>query len=295
MQSPAEPPNWDDLRFLLAVHRAKSFLTAGKALGVATSTVARRIEGLEQALGRPLVHRGNGGTSIDADALPLVALGEQMEVSMRALAGASDGATVAGTVRLSASEGFVRPLVRVLAGLHAKHPGIALEIASESRVADLARGEADIGLRVVRTRSANLVEKRAGRLALGVFAARSYLERRLPGGALAARDAGRHDWVGMERALEKMPHEAWMRAYGARRFVLRSTSAVALEEAILAGMGLGVLGEAQGAALRLVRVDTENAPPLVDVFVVHRRDAAKNVAVREVLHAVTAALRRALV
>ena len=37
---PSHPPIWDDLRVLLAVHRGKSFLAAGKALGIATSTVA---------------------------------------------------------------------------------------------------------------------------------------------------------------------------------------------------------------------------------------------------------------
>jgi DNA-binding transcriptional LysR family regulator len=42
----------------LAVHRGKSFLSTSKALGVATSTVARRIEAFERALGRPLVLSG---------------------------------------------------------------------------------------------------------------------------------------------------------------------------------------------------------------------------------------------
>ncbi|MBX3217401.1 MAG: LysR family transcriptional regulator [Labilithrix sp.] len=68
------PPSWDDLRLLLAVHRAKSFFGAGKELGLATSTVARRLEALESSLGRRLVHRGNSGSTIDADALGPIAL-----------------------------------------------------------------------------------------------------------------------------------------------------------------------------------------------------------------------------
>jgi Bacterial regulatory helix-turn-helix protein, lysR family len=72
--TPATAPVWDDLRVLLAVHRGKSFLCASKALGVATSTVARRIEAFERALGRPLVLSGNRGTAIDADAPSLIAL-----------------------------------------------------------------------------------------------------------------------------------------------------------------------------------------------------------------------------
>ena len=91
-------PSWDDLRILLAVHRDKSFLAAGKTLGVAASTVARRVEAIERSLGRVLVHRGNDGTRLDPDAL--------------------------------------------------------VELISEARVADLARGEADIGIRIVRSASA---------------------------------------------------------------------------------------------------------------------------------------------
>src|SRR5688572_24450465 len=174
-----EDPTWDDLRFLLEVHRGKSFLAAGKALGVATSTVARRLDGLERALGRALVHRGSGGTSIDADALGLLALAEQMELGLAALRRGPSAERIAGTVRISASEGFARPLVRVLAQLRVKHPELQLELAAESRLADLARREADVGIRIARSSSPVLVEKATGKMALGVFAARGYVERRL--------------------------------------------------------------------------------------------------------------------
>ena len=75
---------------MLAVHRGKSFLSASKALGVATSTVARRIEAFERALGRPLVLSGNRGTAIDADAPSLIALAKQMELGFDALLRAPD-------------------------------------------------------------------------------------------------------------------------------------------------------------------------------------------------------------
>ena len=285
---------WDDLRILLAVHRGRSFLAAGKALGVATSTVARRIEALEKGVGRPLVHRGNAGTVLDADALSLVALGEQMELGLDALRRSGDGERVEGTVRISSSEGFMRPLARVLARVQLKHPALRLEVVSESRMADLSRREADIGLRITKSSSASLIEKRLGRLRLAVFASRAYVARRLPGAQLPRAAAARHAWVGFDRSLERLPAEAWMRSYGATQFVLRSTSATALEEAVVSGMGLGVLVQAQAASLDLVRIETDETPPDIDVFLAFHREAKGSPRVRAVVRELEAELRRML-
>lgn len=288
-----QTPSWDDLLVLLAVHRAKSFLGAGRALGVATSTIARRIETLEATLGRPLVHRGNGGTIIDADALGLVALAEQMELGLDALRRDTAQERVAGTVRISVIEGAVRPLVRVLTTLRVKHPALAFEVTAESRLVDLARREADIGIRIARARTPTLIEKRVGQIRLAVFGARSYLERRLPTGRLSPADAERHDWVGLDGALDGLPSQKWMRAYGVARYALRGPAA-ALEEAVVSGAGLGVLGEPQGASLGLVRVDTETTPPPVDVFLAFHREAKKTPRLHIALRAIEEELRRVL-
>src|SRR5690349_17468055 len=100
-------PSWDDLRVLLALHRHRSFLAAGRALGVSTSTAARRIEALEKALGRSLVHRSSAGTSVEPDALELVSLAEELELGLQAVKRDEGDAAVTGTVRLSMSDGFV--------------------------------------------------------------------------------------------------------------------------------------------------------------------------------------------
>src|SRR5215831_11587649 len=96
-------PSWDDLRILLAVHRDKSFLAAGKTLGVAASTVARRVEAIERGLGRILVHRANDGTRLDPDALRLVALAEELELGLASLVRDGRDVEVSGTVRVSLS------------------------------------------------------------------------------------------------------------------------------------------------------------------------------------------------
>src|SRR5688572_13161891 len=285
--------SWDDLRFLLAVHRDRSFFAAGKSLGVAASTVARRVEAVERSLGRVLVHRSNDGTQLDTDALRLVALAEELELGLASLIRDGRDAEVAGTVRVSLSEGFVRPLVPLLARVQAKHPALRLEVISEARIADMARGEADIGIRIVRSASAPIVSKLLGRASTGVFASREYVERRLPSAKLSRDVAGTHDWVALDASLDRLPQQQWLHAYGANRFTFRSNSIIAIEQAVMSGMGLGVLGVVQASALTgLVKLDTETTPPPVEVFLAFRRDARKTSRVRVVAREIEADARR---
>jgi DNA-binding transcriptional LysR family regulator len=286
-------PSWDDLRILLAVYRGKSFLAAGKTLGVAASTVARRVEAMERSLGRVLVHRGNDGTRLDPDALRLIALAEELEFGLASLVRDGREAKVSGTVRVSLSEGFVRPLVPILARLHAKYSALNIELISESRVADLARGEADTGIRIVRSASAAVVSRLLGRASTGLFASREYVERRLPSARLARDVAGAHDWVGLDASLARLPQEQWIRQYGASRFTFRSNSAIAIELAVLAGMGIGLLGAVQATSLPgLVRLDTEQTPPQVEVFLAFHRDAKKTSRIRVVAREIESEARR---
>lgn len=290
-----ETPSWDDLRILLAVHRNKSFLGAAQTLGVATSTIARRIEALEKTVGRPLVHRGNTGTALDPDALRLVALGEELELGLAALRRVDDDDAVSGTVRVSLSEGLVRAVTQLLARLRVKHPALTIELMAESRVVDLARREADIGLRIAKTRSLTVISRSLGRGACGLFASRDYVQRRVPNARLTRAQAGHHDWVCMNRELERMPHEQWLRAYGATRFVFRSNSAIGIEQAVRSGMGIGLLSEHQALGVdALVQLELDDAPPPIELFIAYHRDSKKLPRVQAVVKALEAELRRHL-
>jgi DNA-binding transcriptional LysR family regulator len=239
------------------------------------------------------VHPTKDGTQLDPNALRLVALAEELELGLASLIRDGRDADVSGAVRVSLSEGFVRPLVPLLARLHAKHPALRVELISEARLADLARGEADIGIRIVRSASAPIVSKLLGRATTGLFASREYVERRLPGARLSRDVAGAHDWVGLDASLERLPQEQWMRAYGARRFTFRSNSVIAIEHAVGSGMGIGVLGVVQAASLAgLVKLDTETSPPPVEVFLAFRRDARKTPRIRVVASEIEADARR---
>lgn len=288
-------PSWDDLRILLALHRHGSFLAAGRALGLSTSTAARRVVALEEALGRALVQRSSAGTSVEADALELILLAEQLEHGLEAVRRDEGDSELAGTVRISAGEGFVIPLTQLLSELRRKHPEMHFELVSESRMSDLSRREADIGLRKARSESPVLIERAVGKLRFALYASRSYVERRLLGGPLRAKDFERHDFIGYDGAMRKLPQEQWLIEQGAKRFPFRSNSDFALQEAAVRGQGLCVMAEAQGRTVEgLVRVDTEAMPPSVPVFLVFHRDLRNVPRIRVVVKALEAALRHGL-
>ena len=54
----SESPRWDDLQLLVAVVDQRSFLAAGRVLGLATSTLSRRLAALEKRLDRKLLEIG---------------------------------------------------------------------------------------------------------------------------------------------------------------------------------------------------------------------------------------------
>ena len=286
---------WDDLRVLLALHRHRSFLAVGKALGISTSTAARRISSLETALGRTLVHRGSAGTSIEPDALELVALAEQLELGLKAVRRDEGDEALSGSVRISMGEGFVRPATRVLSDLRRRHPGLQLEVMSEVQLVDVARREADIAIRKARSVSPALVQRAVGRLSFGLYASQAYLERRLRGGRLTRADLVRHDFVGYEGPLAQGPHMRWLRAQGAKRFVFLTNSDFALQEAAEQGQGVCLLADAQASGVPgLLRLEYDEEPPEYPVFLVFHRELRAVPRFKLVIASLDRALRAAL-
>jgi DNA-binding transcriptional LysR family regulator len=293
-----ETPSWDDLRVLLAVHRHGSFLAAGRALGTSTSTVARRIEALESALGSTLVHRSSAGTSIEPDAMQLVALAEELEHGLEAVRRDAGGRSskLAGTVRVSVGDGFARAVTAALSEFRRRHPETMIELIAETRVTDLARREADIGLRSVRVESQVLIERRLGALRLGVYASQSYVERRLRGARLRAGDFERHDFIGHSASVRRHAlADEWLTARGAKHFPFRSNSMLAVIEATRRGQGITVLPEVLGREVNtLVKIEVDEAPPPVTIWLVYHRELRQVPRIRAVAAALEELFQRSV-
>jgi DNA-binding transcriptional LysR family regulator len=287
-------PTWDDLRVLLALHRNRSFLAAGKALGVSTSTAARRVEALEQALGRPLVHRSSEGTSVEPGAMELVSLAEQLELGLAA-ARRNESDAAEGSVRITMGEGFIVPVTRALSQLRRMHPSLRLEILSELRTVDLARREADIGIRKVRSNSPVLIERKVGTLTFSLYASAEYVERRARDARVNRGDFARHDFIGFDRSQSKLPQALWLVEHGAERFTVASNSDAAIVEATLAGQGLSVLADAYAKTQPgLIRLNCEVPTPTTPIYLVFHKELRNVPRVRVVIDALREGLEAGL-
>ncbi|MFT3692380.1 MAG: LysR family transcriptional regulator [Kofleriaceae bacterium] len=285
---------WDDLRILLALHTQRSFLAAGKQLGVSTSTVARRIDALEAGLGRKIVTRTNAGALIEPDAMSLVRLAEELETGLRGARRTAGEDAIAGTVRISVPDAFARPVTTVLAEIRRRHPELLIDFHTDDRLVDLARREADVALRPVKSASRAVVDRFVGQFQFQLYASPSYLERRLGEPRVIRSEASRHDFIGYDREWEKMPSHQWLVALGAARFVFRTNNDDAIVEAVAQGIGIGALAETQTRGLGLVRLDTEIAGPTSPVYVSFHKDLRKVPRVRLVIDALEAGVRKTL-
>lgn len=286
--------SWEDLRVLLEISRQGSFQAAAERLNVATSTIARRVSLLEQSLGRTLVQRTSRGTRIEPDAMGLVNAAAVLEQQLISIGHSEDQTT--GRVRLSMGEGFVVPATKLLANLQNSHPGLRIEVIAESRLASIARREADIALRKARSKEAHLVQKKLGIMHFGLFGSRTYLKYYDQTRSLSPHELVKHQFVGYDESGSDYPQSRFLVDRGVTSCAFRSNSDAALIAAAEQGLGLILLGRAHGypPPPSLVPVAYQGRLPEVPLYLVWRSELSKTSRIKLVASTLERALRKAL-
>ncbi len=234
--------DWNDLRFVLALGREGSLVGAARALRVEHSTVSRRITAIERDLGAKLFARTPDGHRLSEAGKRAFAAGESVEREVQALEAAVAGgdAKPQGTVRVTTSEGFTPVLIPHLPRLYAEQPRILVELLSANRTFDLARGDADIAIRMVETTSPDLVARRVCEVAWALYGSADYLAR---SGTPRDPDAlAGHRVVGFDDPLSGTPGAAWLaQRLAGTELVVRGNSIPSVAAAVATGLGLSCL------------------------------------------------------
>ncbi len=277
-------PGWEDLRYFLAVARAGSLAGAGRALGVQHTTVARRVSQLEDALGVALITRTPDGVLLTSAGEVARVRAEAIEAEMSSLALTVQGADqkVEGAVRVTVSEGFSGFLVRRLGPLKAKHPKLDILVLASNRTYDLARGEADIAIRMTPPTDGDLTARKLAVSAWSVYAAKGYLAGRATPRSL--EDLGTHPLIGFDETLRNVCGAVWLREHGFEdRVVLRTNSISSALNAALGAVGIALLPcMTAGDEPALVRVVNDVITSRAFWLVTHP-DVARSARVRVVL------------
>ncbi len=274
---------WDNLRYVVAVHRHGSLAAAAKALGQNKSTVGRRIAALEQELGASLLVRESSGYELTEAGTHVIETADKMERLVNELAAQVGGVdlTHGGVVRVTVPAFFAQQvIIPALPALRDRYPGLDVHLVTTDDVLNLARREADIALRNVLTDQQSLIATRAGAIAFAMYASQDYIDKH---GLPAHRDDfDGHSLIAYERAVSHVEGYRWTNDLSCA-IAMRAKDAGSMLDAVAAGLGLGVLPCLITAGHpELVRIDAVGGPQLENIWLVAHPDALKLARVRVV-------------
>lgn len=233
--------DWSLLQSFLRVARAGSLSAAARSHGISQPTLGRHLRALEETLGQPVLQRfarGQKLTPFGARLLDQISGMEEAAARATLVAsGAESG--LAGTVRVTAARVVAQyHLPPILAKLRRDCPEIQIDLIASDETENLIFREADIAIRMFRPETGDLVAQKVAEFDLGLYAARSYLDR--TGMPQTPDDLIEMEFVGYDRSdvvIRLMAENG----YSVTRdfFGLRCDDQLANWELVRAGAGVG--------------------------------------------------------
>jgi len=233
--------DWDDLRVFIAAAHAGSFGGASQRLGIDTATVSRRVARLESALKATLMIRSPGGLQLTAAGAQLMEVALDAESVMTAAGRIGQQDIVAGTVRISAAEGFgAAVMAPALPSLAAQRPNLRIELAANAGFLSPSRREVDMAVTLSPPNLSRLVVEPLTPYQLGLYAAPAYLKRAST--PAHVEDLSRHAIVGYVDDLLYAPELRYLEEISPGLTPHLASSSIQAQRAIIAaGGGIGVL------------------------------------------------------
>lgn len=237
----------DDLRYLLAVARAGRMVSAAALLQVDHTTVKRRIDRLEAALGVRLLDRGADGWELTAIGRDVAARAGSIDLAVEQAIGAASGGdgSTRGTVRVVAPDGFGSLFAAAaLARVKSRHPGISIELVTSTRPLSLRGSGYDIAVTVGSSGSSRLPSEVLTPYTLRLYASPEYLASHPPISSIA--DLQVHSLVFYVDALLTVHELDLAPVLNGMDVGFGSTNVFAQLEATRRGAGIGLLHSFMG-------------------------------------------------
>lgn len=275
---------WDDLQTFLAIARQGTLSAAARDLGVTQPTMGRRLAAMEQRMGARLLQRLPGRYALTALGESILANAERIEAEALAAERTIIGrdVTLEGTVRLTTVDTLADRIVApALARMQCAHPGIVVELVPDMRTLSLSKREADVALRVTRFEGHEIFARKAGSLAMGIYAAPRWLDR------LNSPEAR---LITVLEEQEHLPEARWLRElYPLAQVGFRSGSREVMQAAAVTGAGIAALPRFRGdAEPGLIRLNTDIPDLTRDIWLGVHADMRHMPRIRAVMDAILA-------
>ncbi|MGH1346518.1 MAG: LysR family transcriptional regulator [Nannocystales bacterium] len=224
-------PSWDDLRHLECLDRLGSASAASRELGVAPSTLYRRITALEQAVGVVCYSQREGGVTRVGKELAELARKTKLSLSTIRQNAIESQESVSGQLTFTTLDGFAPLLSEPLAALTRMHPNLEIVLDVSPTGSSIRKGEADIALTSVDQPPRQLVGRKLFTAECGVYGTPEHVEN--------LDDA---PWVVLGPPLSASPLGRWEREQAKRtRIAVATSSRLTLNRLVAAGVGIGAI------------------------------------------------------
>jgi DNA-binding transcriptional LysR family regulator len=231
--------NWNNLRLFLSVARLGGLAKAVPIAQVSAPTLGRRMVSLERALGTTLFVRRRDGYELTTAGTELLELAEAIEVGALGIERWRTAADPHPIVKIAAGEWTSAFIARNMSNLIENSEEPAIEILTGAAPADLLRREANLGLRNRRPETPGLAGRRLVRVEFAIYG-EAALVRNCKKATEERRFAACH-WIAFSPPGPKVASAVWLDRRLRREARLRCSTAQAVLEAALAGLGLCVL------------------------------------------------------
>jgi DNA-binding transcriptional LysR family regulator len=265
------PPSLDDLALFLAVAEGGGLTGAARATGATLPTLSRRMTALERALGRRLFDRGPKGYALTSEGRRLLAEVEDLREIRRRVQAWAGPEAAAPRVRISAGIWTSRFLARRIGEVRDQGADWVPEFLASNAQVDIARREADIGIRSRRPDRPWLAGRRTGEVRYAFYARAASVTGCV---ALAAE------------AAAATPSQRWLRDRHGDAIVMVASDMRLLLDLALGGAGRVLLpcfaGDAEPG---LARVSPDIADLAHEEWLVSHHEARHDAPIRKALDA----------
>jgi DNA-binding transcriptional LysR family regulator len=248
---------------------------------VSAPTLGRRMLALERTLGALLFNRHRDGYELTSAGQGLLQQIEQVEQGALAIERWRSSLTPHQVIRISAGAWMSSFVARHLSDIVRSSGQPRLELITNPAVVDIARREANLGIRNHRPSAPGLAGRRLVRVEFAIYGAPSYVTKHP-----AANDERRFtqcEWLAFSPPGTSVPSAAWLEQRLKGTAMLRCSTPNPILDAAASGAGLCVLpcfiGDQESRLIRLSETIQELSH---DQWLVSHDDDRHNRAIRQV-------------